>query len=229
MKQKHIITVDGPAVSGKGSLARALAQAYGYYYIETGLLYRAVGYCARRAAGSDRSKLAALLTPENTAAWVAACTYRYTGGESSVSVDGVDITAELRTPDIDWYASQGSALPTVRQALMNLQRELGAAHGAVIDGRDCGTVIFPHAAHKFFLIAPLEVRVNRLFADPRRHAAGYTREQIRSEIFLRDIRDVSRAHSPLIPAADAHIIDNGALTPAETVAVCREIIEKARC
>lgn len=228
MESRVIITVDGPAVSGKGTAARALAAHYGYYYIETGLLYRALGYCVREATGADRSKIAHELVPTKLAALVTTFIYQFKHGRSHVIVGGKDITDQLRTPDIDWYASHVSSFPEVRAVLKSLQRQLGSEHGAVIDGRDCGTVIFPNAQHKFFLTAPLSVRADRLLHDPARHADSYTHEELMRDIMLRDIRDTVRSSSPLVPAVDAIIIDNGNLTAEETRELLCGIIDRRR-
>ena len=155
-----IITVDGPTASGKGSLARAIAAEKGFYYVDTGSLYRAIGYVVSKQYDKQSVQQGSFWTSDLVAQYADAITYSYRDGGAVVHFGQEDVTAYLRTPVIDWYASHVSREPLVRQGLKQMQRDLGAHHDIVIDGRDCGTVIFPEAHHKFYLTASLEVRVS---------------------------------------------------------------------
>lgn len=210
-----IITVDGPTASGKGSLARGLAQSFNAYYLDTGSLYRAIGYAVSQIYDRAAVKAGSFWTPELVAQYAAQLAYAYRDGKPLVMLDGKDISPYLRTPEIDWFASHVSREPLVRAGLRQLQRDLGAQHDIVIDGRDCGTVIFPEADHKFFLTAALEVRVQRALGDAARKAHDVSYGEMRSQIMGRDLRDLTRPMSKLEPAADAVIIDSTYLSSQE--------------
>ncbi|MDQ5890421.1 MAG: CMP/dCMP kinase [Candidatus Dependentiae bacterium] len=214
-----IITIDGPTASGKGSIAKAIAAHTGYFYVDTGLLYRAMGYMAAQEYSRDEVDRAMFWAPELVETYKARLAYSYADGAAVVTVDGSDVTAQLRTPEIDWYASHVSSVPMVRIGLRAWQRELGSKYDVVIDGRDCGTVLFPHAPHKFYLTASFEVRVKRAQADKIRQAQGMTPEAIAAAVIMRDLRDLSRPISPLKPADDAIILDTSGLGLEASVAL----------
>jgi cytidylate kinase len=214
-----IITIDGPTASGKGSLAKAIASCKGYFYLDTGLLYRGVGYIVRESYNQYETAVGAFWTPELVASYSNRLTYRYEQGFAQVCIDGVEVTGDLRTPSIDWYASHVSSIPVVRAGLRELQQELGRRHDIVIDGRDCGTVIFPHASHKFFITASLEVRVLRAHADKVRHAQAMPLHEIAHAVMMRDLLDLSRPVSPLRPAHDALILDTTQLGLEASIAL----------
>jgi cytidylate kinase len=220
-----IITIDGPTASGKGSIAKALAAHKGYFYLDTGLLYRGLGYMTRESYNQYETAAAGFWSPELVAEYGARLSYSYSQGAAHVAVDGVDVTAELRTPSIDWYASHVSSVPVVRAGLRALQQELGRRHDIVIDGRDCGTVIFPHASHKFFITAALEVRVQRAHADKVRHAQAMPLHEIARAVMMRDLLDLSRPVSPLRPAHDAIILDTTLLGLEASIALVLGYIE----
>lgn len=222
-----IITVDGPTASGKGSLARAIAAQRDYYYVDTGSLYRAIGYVVSQIHDKPTVKASAFWTEELVAEYAAAVVYSYVDGRAVVHFDGKDITDHLRTPIIDWYASHVSREPLVRAGLRQMQRDLGAHHNIVIDGRDCGTVIFPEAEFKFYLTASLVVRVQRALSDASRKAHEVSFSDLQDQIMGRDLRDLTRPISPLHPAPDAHIIDSTHMTAAETLAVVTRILAYA--
>ncbi len=211
-----IITIDGPSVSGKGSAAKALAKKLNIFYLDTGSLYRAVAYVASLEYSREQCT-AKSLTPVIIAHYLSGISYSYSDGRARLSYNGRDITSYLRTKEIDDYSSTVSALPSVRNALRGLQRKLGNKHSLVIDGRDCGTVIFPQADYKIFLTARLDVRVARLLSDITRGNIEYARDEARADIIKRDVRDISRKLSPLQAASDARIMDNSCLTLDETV------------
>lgn len=213
-----IITFDGPTASGKGSVARAVAHKRGMYYLDTGALYRAIGYMVSLSFSREQVQKVTLLDDQLIAGIVNDLTYRYEGGEAHLAYKGDDITQHLRTPAIDWYSSHTSQVAAVREGVRILQRKLGRIQDLVADGRDCGTVTFPDAAYKFFLTASLEVRVDRVLGDTQRATRdGIARKSARRAVVARDLRDITRTLSPLQPAYDAIIIDNSTLNKQETL------------
>ena len=206
-----IITIDGPTASGKGSIAKALASQYAFFYLDTGLLYRSIGYLAHKEFTQEQVVKGDLWTDAVIAAYTEKIQYVYQDGQACIVIEGVDCTAQLRTPLIDWYASHVSSVPVVRHGLRALQRSLAQKHDIVIDGRDCGTVLFPHADYKFFITASLPVRVARAHADTARRAAGMSLADCEQAVLLRDMRDILRPISPLLPAPDAIILDTSSL------------------
>jgi cytidylate kinase len=219
-----IITVDGPTASGKGSLARALAEERGYYYVDTGSLYRAIGYAVSKHYSKDQVRDGAFWSAEMVTELAGHIRYAYEDGAAVVYFDGEDVTSHLRTPEIDWYASHVSREPLVRDGLKQMQRDLGGTHNIVIDGRDCGTVIFPGADHKFYLTAALDVRVNRSYNDACRKAHTVSKQEMRSAVLGRDLRDLTRTLSPLRPADDAVIIDSTHLNFEQTCELVRSYL-----
>jgi cytidylate kinase len=226
MSGRHapVVTVDGPAGSGKTTLGRRLATTLHLPLIDTGLLYRGVTVAAVHA-GLDASdpeqaaRLAARTAIEvNTDANPAP-------GDWSVRVDGADATAESRDPAHATLLAQLSQIPEVRAVLLDRQRDM-ARSGAVAVGRDCGTVVFPDAPVKFFLVASPHVRAERRAEQLLAAGTSVNAAQLEAEIEGRDALDTNRAVSPLRPATDAHIIDTGShgvdAMVDEALRVCRE-------
>jgi cytidylate kinase len=194
-----LIAVDGPAASGKGTIARALATHFGLPHMDTGLLYRAVALNLWRWGGDPASEFEALR----------AC--------DDIGVEPDD--PELRSEPVSKIASMISAYPSVRAALLNRQQDFARqAGGAVLDGRDIGTVIAPNADVKLFVTATPEVRAERrlLELEARGMAAHY--DDVLADIRARDVRDSGREVAPLKPARDALLLDTSALTPDEAIA-----------
>lgn len=188
-----IIAIDGPAAAGKGTLARRLANRLGYAYLDTGLLYRAVGLAVERAGGN----------PDNPAE-AAATAQRITPEALS--------DPALRSDHVSQLASRVAAIPAVRAALLELQRAFarrppGGAGGAVLDGRDIGTVVCPTADYKLFVTGSLEVRAKRRVKELRARGVEAIEEHVLKEMRERDARDSQRATAPLTPAKDALILD----------------------
>jgi cytidylate kinase len=192
-----IIAIDGPSGSGKGTLAASLAQKYSLALLDTGLLYRAVGWQILNSPikDGDFEKIAAIAA-------------------------GLDVNAldepQLRSDEVAQVASQVAAIPEVRHALQTVQRKFAQSpQGAVLDGRDIGTVICPDADYKFYLTASNEVRAKRRFNELQSRGIACIYEDVLKELIERDQRDMSRANSPLRPAEDAFIIDTSELTAEE--------------
>ncbi len=211
-----VLCVDGPTASGKGTLSAVLAERLGYHLLDSGALYRLVGLAAERA-GVDTSAQA-LATPEGAArvtALAAALNVTFLPGQ--ILLDGTDATDAVRTESAGMAASRVSALPGVRQALLELQHRSRRLPGLVADGRDMGTVIFPEATLKVFLTASAETRAERRHKQLISKGIPAKLENLLLDLRARDERDSQRAHAPLKPAEDAFLLDNSAQTIEESV------------
>ncbi|MFL5457135.1 MAG: (d)CMP kinase [Myxococcales bacterium] len=210
-----IIAIDGPAGAGKSTVARKLARRLGYAMVDTGAIYRAVALAAQRAgiAWDDDAGLTRLLEPGLPIAF---------GEHDEVSLGGEKITAAIRTPEISRGASVVSARPVVRARLLGLQRNLGRAtqRGAVLEGRDIGTVVFPDATVKFFLTASDEARARRRHAELAGKGHEVELSDVLNDQMRRDRNDSERAIAPLKPAPDAIIVDTTGLDLDEVVERC---------
>lgn len=197
------IAIDGPAAAGKGTISRAVARHFGCEHLDTGLLYRAVG--RKMLDGVDPIDAARALRAED-----------------------LDETA-LRTGDVAQAASKVAIIPDVRAALLDFQRAFARRDGgAVLDGRDIGTVICPDAEAKLFVTASAEVRAERRFLELSGKGADVTRAQVLADVRERDDRDMNRADAPMRAAADALVIDTSDLGIEEAIALAVAAIEKAR-
>lgn len=216
--KKIIIAIDGPAGSGKSTLAALLARKYSYTNIETGAMYRALALKAIEtgislddeaalSALAQRSRIELLPRPEG----------------NRVLLDGRDVTERIREQEVTDAASKVSVHPAVREWMVASQRQMGTGGGVVMEGRDIGTKVFPHAEVKIFLDAAPEVRGNRRFLQ---NPATATQEKsVLEELRQRDLRDRTRANSPLVPATDAIIIDSTALKLEQVFQRAVEIVE----
>ncbi len=209
-RERPIVAIDGPVGAGKSTVARALAKALGYSYMNTGAIYRAVAVAARTAGiradfadASDASELNEQLTRILD---TIAITFK---GER-VMLAGHDISDVIIEPEIGDLASRLSALPLVREKLLEVQRAAGVAGGVVMEGRDIGTAIFPDAEVKFFLVADPAVRAARRYAELAAKGVATTLAEVAAQLADRDRRDAGRALAPLKPAADAIMIDSTA-------------------
>ena len=207
-----IVAIDGPAGVGKSTVAKQLASRLGYLYLDTGALYRAVAW-ATLQNGEDpaHADAVAALLPS------VSIQLQFKNDTACVSVNGKDVTSELRTPAVSAAASVVSAIPAVRAWLLPVQREIGQKGSVVAEGRDIGTKVFPAAQVKFFLEADQTVRAERRHQELV--AAGHSGaiEKTSAELAGRDNRDRSRAVAPLVPAEDAHHIDTSTLSVEEVV------------
>lgn len=205
-----VIAVDGPSGAGKGTVARAAARALGYRHIDTGAMYRAVGWRARQ--------LEVMLDDEAGVAAVAAAAH-FDLDDGVIRIDGHDVTAAIRTPDMDKAATLVARNTAVREVLVARQRALGAAGGVVMEGRDIGTVVFPRAELKIYLDASPEERARRRAADPA-HTSGRTADvaHVAVDLAARDKADSTRSVAPLAKADDAVYIDTTGMAVEDVVA-----------
>src|SRR5215831_10661995 len=210
---KLTITIDGPAGSGKSSVARRVAALLGYSYLDSGAMYRALALKAleRKVALDDQPRLEALAkdthielqppTPELEAA----------GPKNRVFLDGQEVTREVRTTEVAQAASQLATIAAVRRVLVAEQQRAGVGGGAVMEGRDIGTVVFPNAELKIFLDASPETRAERRWKEYQEKGDSVTLLEVLQEVRQRDKRDRERKVSPLVRAADAVFVDNTAM------------------
>lgn len=204
-----IIAVDGPTASGKGTVARALAAHFGLPHLDTGLLYRAVGRQVELAGGD----------PDDAAGALAACAFS----------DDLLADPALRSEIVGGLASRVSVHPAVRRALYERQRAFATQPGgAVLDGRDIGTVIAPEAELKLYVTATVAARAQRRFIEMRKRGEAVTLEAIEADLRHRDARDSQRASAPLRQADDALVLDNSELSAEESVARAIAIVEASR-
>lgn len=217
-----VLTIDGPSGSGKGTISRLVAEHLGWRLLDSGALYRAVGYAAGMA-GLDLSDAEAITRcAEHTKIQFRASP---DGGDTHVIVNGHDATDELRTETAGAAASAIAAIPTVRKALVDLQLGFRKTPGLVADGRDMGTVIFPDAPYKVFLTASAAERAKRRYKQLKEKGLSVTLSSLQSEIEARDTRDASRAVAPLKPAADAVLVDTTGMGIEDVVAKVLAVVK----
>jgi cytidylate kinase len=203
----RVVAVDGPAAAGKGTLARRLAAELGLPYLDTGLLYRAVGRRVLDAGGDPRDAA--------------------TAAAEARALTAADLErTDLRTPEADMASSAVAVIPEVRAALLDWQRDFGRRHGAVMDGRDIGTVIFPDAPAKLFVTASPAARAKRRWLELQ--GKGVTRDlaEVEAEMRARDAQDAQRATAPMKPAPDAVVLDTTELDAAAAFAAALEVVRR---
>jgi cytidylate kinase len=206
LNNKKIITIDGPSASGKGLLARKLAKELDFILLDSGLLYRAYSYCFDKEKNHDSAmNFFSQLTIEGVA------------GEMEVFEGNNNITQLLRHENVALSASKLSSLKETRENLIAFQRGLANDYGLIADGRDMGTVVFPDAATKIFLIADVEVRAERRFLELQNTGQGVNMRDLIEDIRLRDEADRAREISPLVPATDSVEVNSSNLTPQEVL------------
>lgn len=206
------IAIDGPSGAGKSTLAKLLASELGYLYVDTGAIYRTVGLCAfrRGIAPEDRAGVVAML---------GTFSLDLKHGEDGLQhmyLDGEDVSEDIRRPEISMYASAVSALPEVREFLMEMQRGLARRQNVIMDGRDIGTVVLPDADLKLFLTASAEDRAQRRYAELREKGIATDFETVLADMATRDKNDASRAAAPLRQAEDAVLVDTTGNTLEES-------------
>jgi cytidylate kinase len=209
------IAIDGPAGAGKSTVAKKLAERLGLTHVDTGAMYRAVALAAIKAGISceDEENLARLVQTLQIGF------SRSEDGETAVCLGGQEVSREIRTPEVSRCVSLVARVPAVRRFLTEIQRQLAAGSGVVMEGRDIGTVVLPDAEKKFFLTASVEERARRRFLETARDGHQITLADQINEIVRRDTFDTQRKVAPLIPAPDAVVIDTTERSPDEVVAL----------
>ncbi len=218
-----IVAIDGPSGAGKSTLSKRLAAALGYINIDTGAMYRTVALAASRA-GVDPGDESAL---ESLCVDLRIEFVRTSDGER-VLLGGEDVSGEIRTPAISLLTSRISAVAAVRRDLVRRQRGMGEQGGVVLEGRDIGTVVFPHAEVKFFLSASARERGRRRFEELRAKGADVDLEQTIAEVEERDAADCAREHAPLVQAPDAVVIDSTRLGIEEVLQEMLTVVNRRR-
>jgi cytidylate kinase len=217
------IAIDGPGGAGKSSLAKAVAEKLEIIYVDTGALYRTIGYYMLNHGinPTDATSVAAALgsfTLELT----------YVNGEQVILLDGENVKDAIRTPEMSMAASNVSAIKEVREFLLNTQREIAKPHSVIMDGRDIGTVILPDAEVKIFLTASPEARARRRYEELKAKGKEVSYEQVYTEMVERDKNDSTRDIAPCVPADDAIMLDNSDMTAEQTTEAVIKIIKKAQ-
>jgi cytidylate kinase len=208
----EVVTIDGPAGSGKSTIARLLAKNLGFLYLDTGAMYRAVALAAKRNhvpldEGSGLGDLCRAIDLR----------FAVMKDATTLLLNGEDISLAIRSPEMDISSSTVSAVKEVRLAMTDLQRRLVQGINVVAEGRDMGTVVFPDAKNKFFLTARPEVRARRRYLERRERGEEITFEEVETLLEKRDRQDQSRSLAPLKPARDAFIIDSSEMGPEEVI------------
>jgi CMP/dCMP kinase len=215
---KLTIAIDGPAGSGKSSVARLVAQMLGYLYLDSGAMYRALALQAlqQQIALSDEAALAALARITHIELQPPTEEQERSGAKNRVFLDGLEVTQAIRTEEVAQAASRLATLGAVREVLVAEQQRAGAGGRVVMEGRDIGTVVFPNAELKIFLEAAPEMRAERRWKEHQEKGEHLTLPDVLEEVRARDRRDRERKVSPLVRAADAVLIDNTAMDIEET-------------
>lgn len=215
------VAIDGPAGSGKSTISKSVAKELGFIYVDTGALYRTVGLklvnCGNKA--EDEKSVGEILKTTKV-------DIKYIDGEQRVILDGDDVSHLIRTPEMSMMASKCSALPIVREYLLNMQREIAENNSVIMDGRDIATVVLPNAEVKIFLTASAEARAKRRYKELIEKGENVVYEDVLSDIEKRDYNDSHRAIAPLKPSEESIFADTSNLTLEESIALVRDIILK---
>ena len=213
------IALDGPSGAGKSTIAKALAAKLGIVYVDTGALYRTVGYYVRQknADPKNAEEVSALL-PEIK------IEIKYEGGAQHVYLNGEDLGDKIRTPEMSMYASAVSAIPSVRAFLLDTQRDIARKNSVIMDGRDIGTVILPDAEVKIFMFASVEARAKRRYRELIAKGEDVKYDDVLREMIERDNNDRNRDVAPAVPADDAMMLDNSEMSIEANVDAVIELI-----
>lgn len=219
-KTQYAVAIDGPSGAGKSTLARAAAERLGILYVDTGAIYRTIGLYVQRRG----------IDPKDTAAVLAALPDIRIGmdhdadGVQRMLLNGEDVTADIRLPEISMYASAVSAIQGVRDFLMEMQRSLARERSVIMDGRDIGTVVLPDADVKIFLYADVEVRAKRRELELQQRGTPKPYEEVLREMEERDYNDTHRAAAPLRAADDAIMVDTSSMDFDASLALLLDVI-----
>lgn len=221
MRSEFIIAIDGPSGAGKSTAAKLLSKRLGYVYVDTGAMYRAIAWKAKEnnIDSKDEAQLEGMCNKTDIK-------IRLVDGEQKVYVDGKDVSSFIRTPEIGMMSSNVSSVPCVRKRLLEMQRQFGKEGGAVIEGRDIGTVVFPDAEVKFFLSAADEERGRRRYIELKEKGHDISLKDTTEDIKKRDYNDSQRNIAPLCAAADAIVIDSTGLDAEGVVKKMLDEIKK---
>ena len=220
MAKKISIAIDGPAGAGKSTIARRLAKELGYHYVDTGAIYRTVAYFMDLLDVSPKDV-------DGVSRYIDELTIEIEYDEDGLQhmiMNGMDVTEDIRTPDISQKASLVSAHGVVRDMLLDMQRDVAKKHNVIMDGRDIGTVVLPRAQIKIFLTASAEVRAQRRYLELQAKGSKDSFEKVLSEIKKRDHQDSTRAIAPLKQAKDAILVDTSEMDIDGAVAAIRQIV-----
>lgn len=215
------IALDGPSGAGKSTVAKELAKRLNIIYVDTGALYRTIGYYAFSHSISKDDNAAVIASLEKIKIEMV-----YENGVQKVYLNGEDLGDRIRLPEISMYASAVSAIPEVRRFLLGTQRDIAKVNSVIMDGRDIGTVILPNAEVKIFLTASLETRAKRRYEELIAKGKSVTYEDVYDDMFVRDNNDSSRAEAPAIPADDAIILDNSELDFEQSIQAILAIVNE---
>ena len=217
------IAIDGPSGAGKSSIAKAVAARLGIVYVDTGALYRTVGYYVREhgVAREDRDGIVSCLPRIRIEV-------RYENGAQHVYLNGEDLGDKIREPEISMYASAVSAVPQVRAFLLDTQRDIAAKNSVIMDGRDIGPVILPHAEVKIFMTASVQARARRRTAELAEKGIDAKYEDVLREMEQRDKNDREREIAPAVAAPDALLLDNSEMSIEQNVQAVLDIVEAVK-
>jgi cytidylate kinase len=215
------IAIDGPSGAGKSTIAKGVAKQLGIIYVDTGALYRTVGYYVRQKnVDPKNAEAVAALLPDISVE------VKYENGAQHVYLNGEDLGDRIRTPEMSMYASAVSAIPKVREFLLNTQKDIARKNSVIMDGRDIGTVILPDADVKIFMFASNEARAKRRYRELTAKGVEVRYEDVLNEMIERDNNDKNRDVAPAVPAADAIMLDNSDMSVDENIDAVLNIIKE---
>lgn len=226
-----IITIDGPAASGKGTVAKIIAQKLNIYYLNSGMLYRAIAQIILNKCNDDIHQLQNVIKTislKNLEKYIKHIKYSYKNSTCTISYKDINITSQLQTSKCAYATSIISPYSHVRKIINKLQKSIATNNNIIIEGRDLGTVVFPNADTKFFLTADITVRAKRMILDKKRCTQGITLQKAIALLEERDKRDSKRKIAPLAIAKNAYVIDNSKMSIDETVEKMLDVIKNKR-